>query len=64
LAGLYELMERRVPERVEDWAERNVASRHEVFAEDDPRWGEAIRQVGLAEPLRQAGYRELATAAA
>jgi hypothetical protein len=64
LSGVYDLMQRPVPAAVAGWAERNIASRQEVFAEDDPRWGEAIKQVGLGEPLRQAGYRELATAAA
>ena len=64
LSGIYELIGRRLPASVAGWAERNIAPGQEVFAERDPRWGEAIRQVGLGDSLRQAGYRELAAAAA
>lgn len=64
LSDIYELMRRPVPATVAGWAERNIVPGQEVFAEDDPRWGEAIRQVGLGEPLRHAGYRELASAVA
>jgi hypothetical protein len=64
LAGIYELMRRALPPAVAAWAQRNVSAGQEVFAEDDPRWGEAIKRIGLGQPLRQAGYAELATAAA
>lgn len=61
LGAVYELLGRRVPPHVLDWAERNVSAREDVFAPSDPRWARAAARVGLEPARREAGYQLLET---
>lgn len=56
LGGVYELLERPVPDRMTEWARREVAPRDAVFAAEDRRWDGAIQRAGLEPAMADAGY--------
>lgn len=56
LARVYELLDRPVPPAVAEWARGAVRPGQQAVAADDPRWAQALREVGLAPLLGQAGY--------
>ena len=64
LGSVYRLLGRQIPEVVASWARRHVKPLQPIFAEDDPRWLEAFKQIGLEETLREGGYGDLLAPAA
>jgi hypothetical protein len=60
LERLYGVVGRDVPPDVGAWADANVATGQDIYAADDPRWGEAFELIGLDDALAASGY-EMAT---
>lgn len=58
LESVYALLGRPMPAEVEAWARANVVPRQDIYAEDDPRWAEAVDRLGMSETVAAAGYRE------
>jgi Sulfotransferase domain len=53
---LYERLERELPDQVGNWAMRNVRGLGDVHLENDPRWSQALRQLGMEHAFEAAGY--------
>jgi hypothetical protein len=62
LERIYERIGRALPERVAEWAERNVRSTDEIPFARDGRWATACERLGLGEALAAAGYEEVLAA--
>ena len=59
LQRLYEFLRRPLPAEVSRWALANVRGPEPVPFEDDPRWAEAAKRIGLRELAHDAGYTGL-----
>jgi hypothetical protein len=53
---IYERLERELPDQVANWAMRNVRRLGDVHLEGDPRWSQALRQLGMENAFEAAGY--------
>ena len=60
LIRIYDRLERRLPDEVTGWAERNVQRESEITFGDDPRWAAAAEALGMGEALEAAGYGDIA----
>jgi hypothetical protein len=56
LIRIYDRLERRLPDAVASWAERNVRRENEITFADDPRWAAAAEALDMTEALEAAGY--------
>jgi hypothetical protein len=56
LGRIYALIGREAPAAVREWATANVRAPSEPFASADPRWGEAISELGISAEVTAAGY--------
>ncbi|MGH2962643.1 MAG: sulfotransferase [Solirubrobacterales bacterium] len=59
IGRVYALLGRPTPDAVARWAKRNVSSRQQVFAREDPRWLASFERLVLGEAIEQAGYADL-----
>jgi hypothetical protein len=59
LARIYALLDRDPPAAVVEWARTNVRAEAEVHLGGDPRWGRAMKLLGMDQALAGAGYEEL-----
>jgi hypothetical protein len=58
LKGVYELLERPLPEAVSEWARANVRRQSEIPFGDDPRWAQAIERLDIDDAVDAAGYTD------
>lgn len=56
LRRIHDLDGREVPVSVAAWARANVRAPGSIHADDDPRWDEACRRMGMMDAMTAAGY--------